>query len=175
MKFGSVLCTFMFCMLYFCKAESSTTTPSQPCHMLNESCQACLKNVSCLWCNNPKKCLDYPVKHVIPNNADCSLSAARWGVCWLNFEAMIISVSVIGGVLLIGITLCFCKCCGCCCFKKDSSKYLAEQARLDRERQERSMRQDERKQDRQRRNDEIRRKYGLVRDNGYQRFQDESA
>nr|XP_002128761.1 pituitary tumor-transforming gene 1 protein-interacting protein isoform X1 [Ciona intestinalis] len=158
---------------------SSANTPPTPvnCSLVNDSCESCLKlNVKCMWCNKPRKCMDYPVNHILPTSADCGLADARWGVCGLNFEALIISVSVVGGLLLIAITLCLCKCCKCCCFKKDSAKYEREAQRLDRERQERAMRQDERKLDRQRKNDDIRRKYGLIKDNNrYQRFDDETA
>nr|CAB3265309.1 pituitary tumor-transforming gene 1 protein-interacting protein [Phallusia mammillata] len=167
-----LICVFALASVVHCQ----TPAPDDGCAKLNDSCGTCIKNASCLWCNTDNTCKLYPVKHVIPQTTDCKLSAARWGVCWLNFEAMIISVSIIGGVLLIAITLCFCKCCGCCCFKKNNSKYLREEARLDRERQERQMRQDERRQDRQRKNDDIRRKYGLMGSNNqYQRFDDETA
>lgn len=142
----------------------------------SQSCEQCLKNVSCMWCNAPignvSKCMLYPVKNILPSTEQCSLSAARWGVCWVNFEALIIAMSVIGGVLIIGITLFFCKCCGCCCFGNSVAKYAREEERMSRERQERSIRQDERKKDRQRRNDDIRRKYGLMGDGDtkYQKF-----
>lgn len=162
------------------EAASSSPNPNMTCERLNASCDECLKNVSCMWCNNPQKCMVYPIKNVLPSTKDCALSQARWGVCWLNFEAMIISVSVIGGVLLIGITLCCCKCCGCCCFSNNSSKYKKEVERMEREKQERSVRQDERKKDRQQRNDDIRRKYGLLgssSDSGskYQKFENEAT
>lgn len=151
--------------------------PAPDCGKHNGSnCEACLKeDVNCLWCNSGKYCINYPVKHVIPTSADCPLSAARWGVCWLNFEAMIISVSIIGGLLLIGLTLCLCKCCHCCCFKKNRSRYEREEAQLEVQRQSRKMRQDERRNERKQRNDEIRRKYGLNPSSGpqYQKFENE--
>jgi len=145
------------------------------CERLNGSCDECLKNTSCLWCSNPQKCVPYPYQNVLPPNSVCGLSKARWGVCWLNFEALIISMSVVGGILIIGITLCCCKCCGCCCFSNNSAKYARESERMERERQERSMRQDERKKDRQQRNDDIRRKYGLMGsgETKYQKFEND--
>ena len=77
-------------------------------------------------------------------------------------------------LLLLGITLCFCKCCGCCCFKKNRSAYQREEARIDAERQARKMRQDERRRERKARNDEIRRKYGLSPSEAqYQKFENE--
>jgi len=172
--------TFAACFLGQNVAEGADPPNlNMTCEYLNASCDTCMKNVSCMWCNNPKKCILYPVKNILPSTEDCGLSDARWGVCWLNFEALIISMSVIGGVFIIGITLCCCKCCGCCCFSNNSSKYRREEERMNRDRQERSMRQDERKRDRERRNDDIRRKYGLMGsgDGGakYQKFENDAT
>jgi len=143
-------------------ADDPTPKPDNCTQLSNTSCQECIKNVECLWCNTNNTCAPYPYKNVLPPASLCSLGAARWGVCWLNFEAMIIGVSVVGGILIISITLIFCKCCGCCCFSKSGQKFRQEEERMERERQERSMRQSERKLDRQRKNDDIRRKYGLM-------------
>nr|XP_039270861.1 pituitary tumor-transforming gene 1 protein-interacting protein-like [Styela clava] len=164
-------------LLVFASCASAETSPCVNASI--KSCEECLKvdAVKCMWCGakNPiPACKEYPAKHVLPTNDDCPLSDARWGVCWLNFEALIISCSIIGGLLLIGITLCFCKCCGCCCFKKNTSRYQREEARLEVERQNRQMRQDARRQERKQRNDEIRRKYGLSTGGAqYQKFENE--
>lgn len=149
-------------------SSAHANDPVSPCVNASlKSCEECLKvdAVKCMWCkskNTNGACMLYPAKHVLPTSDDCPLSDARWGVCWLNFEALIISCSVIGGLLIIGITLCLCKCCRCFCFKKNTSRYQREEARLEVERQSRKMRQDERRQERKQRNDEIRRKYGLT-------------
>uniref|UniRef100_A0A2K6QUP4 PTTG1 interacting protein n=1 Tax=Rhinopithecus roxellana TaxID=61622 RepID=A0A2K6QUP4_RHIRO len=52
----------------------------------NKTCEECLKNVSCLWCNTNKACLDYPVTNILPPASLCKLSSARWGVCWGLFK-----------------------------------------------------------------------------------------
>ncbi|XP_007946903.1 pituitary tumor-transforming gene 1 protein-interacting protein [Orycteropus afer afer] len=67
----------------------------------NRTCEECLKNVSCLWCNTNNACLDYPVRKILPPGSLCKLSSARWGVCWVNFEALIIAMSVVGGAILL--------------------------------------------------------------------------
>ena len=54
--------------------------------MRNNSCESCLEDVSCLWCNSPKKCVDYPASQVLPSASICALSAARWGVCWCKYS-----------------------------------------------------------------------------------------
>jgi len=168
------------CLISEMKVNAQTTISpniqNNTCSAFNASCEECLKNVSCMYCTKTSKCLVYPYKEILPSSELCSLSSLRWGVCWVNFEALIISMSVIGGVLLIGIILCCCKCCGCCCFSRTSAKYEREAQRIERERQERSIRQNERKKDRQQRNDDIRRKYGLMGSNEtqYQKFENEA-
>uniref|UniRef100_A0A663LU65 Uncharacterized protein n=1 Tax=Athene cunicularia TaxID=194338 RepID=A0A663LU65_ATHCN len=36
----------------------------------------------CLWCYTNNTCIDYPVRSILPSSSLCSLSNARWGVCW---------------------------------------------------------------------------------------------
>ncbi|NXN88449.1 PTTG protein, partial [Bombycilla garrulus] len=144
------------------------------CHQYtNKSCEECLKNVTCLWCASSKRCTEYPVRRILPPADLCELRSARWGVCWVNFEALIIAMSVVGGTLLIMLGVCCC----CCCCKKKSKKQVSggkypdcgEQLRPDkdderaaREREKRRVRQEERRAEMKSRHDEIRRKYGTV-------------
>lgn len=134
----------------------------------NKTCEECLKNVSCLWCNTNKACLDYPVTNILPPASLCKLSSARWGVCWVNFEALIITMSVVGGALLLGIAICCC----CCCRRKRSRKPDRSEEKAMREREERRIRQEERRAEMKTRHDEIRKKYGLFKEeNPYARFE----
>ncbi|XP_047420690.1 pituitary tumor-transforming gene 1 protein-interacting protein [Sciurus carolinensis] len=133
----------------------------------NRSCEECLKNVSCLWCNANNACLDYPVRKILPPGSLCKLSSARWGVCWVNFEALIIAMSVLGGTVLLGITVCCC----CCCRRKRSQKPDKGDERAMREQEERRVRQEERRAEMKSRHDEIRKKYGLFKEqNPYAKF-----
>ncbi|XP_040339689.1 pituitary tumor-transforming gene 1 protein-interacting protein isoform X2 [Herpailurus yagouaroundi] len=135
----------------------------------NRSCEECLKNVSCLWCNTNKACLDYPVTRILPPSSLCTLSSARWGVCWVNFEALIITLSVVGGAVLLALAAC---CCACCCRRKRSRKPDKEEEKAAREREERRVRQEERRAEMKSRHDEIRKKYGLFKEeNPYARFE----
>ncbi|XP_064332704.1 pituitary tumor-transforming gene 1 protein-interacting protein isoform X1 [Camelus dromedarius] len=135
----------------------------------NRTCEECLKNVSCLWCNTNKACLDYPVAKILPPGSLCQLSSARWGVCWVNFEALIITMSVIGGTILLGVAVC---CCCCCCRRKRSRGPDKSEEKAMREREERRVRQEERRAEMKSRHDEIRRKYGLFKEeNPYARFE----
>ncbi|KAI6063176.1 Pituitary tumor-transforming gene 1 protein-interacting protein isoform X2 [Aix galericulata] len=149
------------------------------CHQYtNRSCEECLKNVTCLWCASSKQCVPYPVRRILPPADLCELRSARWGVCWVNFEALIIAMSVVGGMILIMLGVCC-----CCCCKKKSKKQVSEgeeggcsqpdkeDERAARERERRRVRQEERRAEMKSRHDEIRRKYGLFKEeNPYAKF-----
>ncbi|NXS58061.1 PTTG protein, partial [Brachypteracias leptosomus] len=128
----------------------------------NKSCEECLKNVTCLWCASSGMCMEYPVRRILPPASLCELRSARWGVCWVNFEALIIAMSVVGGTILITLGVCC-----CCCCKKKSKKQVSEgpdkdDERAAREQEKRRVRQEERRAEMKSRHDEIRRKYGTV-------------
>ncbi|KAA8591959.1 hypothetical protein FQN60_017333 [Etheostoma spectabile] len=111
----------------------------------------CLSFVSFGECQtSPPPPLQYPVTWLLPPASLCQLAEARWGVCWLNFEALIITLAVIGGVIIISIVAC---CCCCCCCKKRRSRNVERKAR----------------------HDQIRKKYGLMTDpdHPYSKFENE--
>ncbi|XP_046369636.1 pituitary tumor-transforming gene 1 protein-interacting protein-like isoform X2 [Haliotis rufescens] len=148
---------------------TSTLSPEQECHASNSSCDECIKAAKsrCFYCYADHSCQLYPLGDIVPQH--CDLSKARWGVCWVNFEALIIAMSVIGGLIILTITCCCIRCC--CCKGGNKGKYMKEEAKWDRQKTERKQRGEERKADRKERMDEIRRKYGLVKDDTpYQRF-----
>jgi len=153
----------------------STTTPSieEVCGNLTD-CDNCVKDAKCFWCDSISdgvKCIKYPTGQIIPHKSICPLAKAKWGTCKVNFEALLITMGVLGGVLII--STCCCVYCCCCRRKNNSSKWAREDERMDREREARRERHDERRADRKLKMDEIRRKYGLVKDdNPYQRFED---
>ncbi|KAM9305763.1 pituitary tumor-transforming gene 1 protein-interacting protein [Gastrophryne carolinensis] len=155
----------LFALLGFLAVAAAADTECKL--MSNTSCETCLKNVSCLWCNTNSRCLDYPVRNILPPSSLCKLSDARWGICWVNFEALIISMSVVGGVLILSIIVCCC----CCCRKKKNRNTSLETERSIREQEERKVRQEERRAQMKNRHDEIRKKYGLFKeDNPYTKF-----
>ncbi|XP_035030337.1 PTTG1 interacting protein b isoform X2 [Hippoglossus stenolepis] len=100
----------------FLGAEAQSPTPAPvPCAMRsNTSCAECLKNVTCLWCGPTQQCIDYPVRNLLPHRSMCPLDAARWGVCWVNFKVLMISMSVVAGVIIIIIGIICCCCCSRC-------------------------------------------------------------
>ncbi|XP_021407348.1 PTTG1IP family member 2 isoform X2 [Lonchura striata] len=152
----------------------STAPPAQACSAFSQkSCDECLANVSCLWCYTNNTCIDYPVRSIFPPSSLCSLSNARWGVCWINFEALIIAMAVVAGLILVSITVCCCYCCYC---RRPSRRLLEEEEeQLARKREERRLQSLQRKHERKLKHDEIRKKYGLLQDsdNPYSRFENE--
>ncbi|XP_012694188.1 pituitary tumor-transforming gene 1 protein-interacting protein [Clupea harengus] len=152
----------------------TTTTPTpvqKPCRV-RTSCEDCLTNVTCLWCQTNNTCSHYPVSSLLPPASVCRMSDARWGVCWVNFEALIIAMAVVCGTILVSVVVC---CCCCCCCKKSSSGPDRDEERLARRREDVRQRSDERKTDRKNRHDEIRKKYGLIPDSDhpYSKFENE--
>ncbi|KAL3832126.1 hypothetical protein ACJMK2_024015 [Sinanodonta woodiana] len=145
----------------------TTLSPEEECSKHSASCDDCVgvAKAQCVYCQGAKKCK--LKKSIIPTD-ECSLSDAKWGVCWVNYEALIIAVSVIGSVIFLGIVICCC----CCCRGKGKEKLKKWEAKWERDRTERKARNDERRAERQQKTDEIRRKYGLVKDEApYTRFQ----
>ncbi|KAI7806465.1 pituitary tumor-transforming gene 1 protein-interacting protein [Triplophysa rosa] len=155
-------------------ARAPTIRPPvrKPCNTLT-SCDSCLANVSCLWCQTNNTCTDYPVSYIIPPSSVCKLSQARWGVCWVNFESLIIAMAVVSGVLLLAVTVCCC--CCCCCRRSRSTRSDREEEQYARRREEITQRADERRAERRTKHDQIRKKYGLIPDSDhpYSKFENE--
>ncbi|XP_032386105.1 PTTG1 interacting protein b [Etheostoma spectabile] len=150
-------------------AQAPTTSPAPtPCALRsNTSCAECLQNVTCLWCTPTKQCVDYPVRNILPPSSVCPLNDARWGLCWVNFQILIITMSVLGGIIIITILVC----CFCCC-KCERIGNKKEDAKVERQTRARKSRQKARKTEMQLRHDEIRQKYGMAKDNPYARMDD---
>ncbi|XP_026196222.1 PTTG1 interacting protein a [Anabas testudineus] len=129
------------------------------------SCEQCLQNVTCLWCITTKACITYPVKTILPPNSLCPLNDARWGLCWMNFKTLIITLAVIGAVLIIAFFVCLFCCCKC---ENCGSRNI--EARMQRQSNKMKTKQEERRAEMKQRHDEIRKKYGLSGQNPYSRF-----
>ncbi|KAJ0005697.1 hypothetical protein NQD34_015591 [Periophthalmus magnuspinnatus] len=162
------LVAFVLNLSYFGStgAQTSTPSPSIPCSAKNNTtCGECLQNVICLWCEQTGQCLDYPVRNILPPKSVCPLNDARWGVCWVNFQVLIITMSVLAGVLIITVLVC----CFCCC-KCERIGNKKEDAKAERETRARTARHKAKRTEMQMRHDEIRQKYGLAKDNPYARM-----
>ncbi|XP_059355782.1 PTTG1 interacting protein b [Carassius carassius] len=162
-----LLFTFVFFVFCFVIVFGQTTSPETNCTIkTNTTCEECLMIVSCLWCISSQKCIDYPVKSILPSHSVCALSEARWGVCWMNFQTLIITISVIAGVIIIAIFVC----CFCCCKCENIGSKRSDE-RMERQTHLRKFRQEERKAEMRQRHEEMRLKYGLKKDNQYSRFE----
>ncbi|CAG5866602.1 unnamed protein product [Menidia menidia] len=142
------------------------STPGEVCEKTNAtSCEECLRNVSCLWCITTKNCVTYPVKTILPPHALCPLNDARWGLCWMNFQTLIITLAVIGGVIIIAFLVCLFCCCKC--EKFGSQRFEAKMAK---QATKVKTKQEERRAEMKQRHQEIRQKYGLSGPNPYSKF-----
>uniref|UniRef100_T1JCW5 PSI domain-containing protein n=1 Tax=Strigamia maritima TaxID=126957 RepID=T1JCW5_STRMM len=147
---------------------TSTMSPEQMCLNSSATCKECVRITACYYCERTKMCAYYPYKHVFPNPEACDMGDVRWGVCWFNFKAMVISMGVIGAILIISLITCIC----CCCRKRRNTKLIQEEAKYERERELRRITHSEKQKEKQSKYDEIRKKYGLMKDdNPYQRFE----
>ncbi|XP_077159193.1 pituitary tumor-transforming gene 1 protein-interacting protein-like [Paroedura picta] len=149
--------------------------PGQACGVFSgKTCDQCIQNTSCLWCNENSLCLDYPVRSIIPSSTLCPLSEARWGVCWVNFEAVIITIAVLAGLLLLVIAGCCCYCCYCR-RGRQRERLTEEEERFIRDQEEKRLQSLQRKHERKAKHDEIRKKYGLLQDSDhpYSRYENE--
>ncbi|XP_019731178.1 PTTG1 interacting protein b isoform X1 [Hippocampus comes] len=166
---------FLFLLSALVAAQEQISTTSLPAVAVscasksNSSCAECLQNASCLWCAPSKQCLDYPVKNILPPKSVCPLSDARWGVCWVNFQTVMITLSVLSGLLVLGLLVC----CLCCCCRRRRRQRVSdddEDLRAEQQTRARTARQKERRMEMQLRHDKIRQKYGLSKDNPYSRM-----
>ncbi|XP_051985760.1 pituitary tumor-transforming gene 1 protein-interacting protein-like [Xyrauchen texanus] len=146
---------------------AQTTTPPPSCESKNStSCEDCLSTADCLWCIPTKRCITYPSKTILPPQSLCPLNEARWGLCSMNFQILIITLSVAGALLIIGLLVCIFCCCKC--ENIGSSRF---ESRMNRQKDKRKTKQEERKEELKIRHDEIRQKYGLSRASPYARFE----
>lgn len=146
---------------------STTTMDPEALCRSKTNCNDCVsvEGAKCYFCysnaTGMESCRLYPAEKVFPRSEECALSQARWGVCWVNFEALIISMSVIAGVLLISvITAIYC----CCCRSRKSGVVDSTSIKWERETQERERRHADRRVEREAKMDQIRQKYGLNRE-----------
>lgn len=167
MKVRELLGLCVLTIAFFWVEVFAQTTTNSCAAKSNTTCEECLSNVSCLWCITDQKCIDYPVQTVLPPASVCRLSEARWGKCWVNFQALIITLSVLALVIIIAVVVC----CLCCCKCENIRRSRKDDEREERQADLRRVRNEERRTQMKTRHDEIRKKYGLMKDNAYSKFE----
>ncbi|XP_056142368.1 pituitary tumor-transforming gene 1 protein-interacting protein [Lampris incognitus] len=168
----SVLAAAVVLFHFINRADCQITPPRpKPC-TAHSTCETCVRNAKCLWCLSNDSCTEYPEVSVLPSPSVCKLSEARWGLCWVNFEALLIAMAVLAGTIILSITVC---CCCCCCCKRRRSGPDRDEETLARKREEISQNAEERKVKSKAKHDEIRRKYGLIvdSDHPYSKFEND--
>uniref|UniRef100_G3PMC5 PTTG1 interacting protein n=1 Tax=Gasterosteus aculeatus TaxID=69293 RepID=G3PMC5_GASAC len=129
-----------------------------------KSCDQCAPNTKCLWCFTTNNCTDYPVSWLLPPPSLCQLSQARWGVCWLNFEGLIIALAVVGGAVLVSIV----DLCIYLLIKEKPLNTHMQDTFLMRHKHRPGLQEDTDKNvERKARHDQIRKKYGLMSDSDH--------
>lgn len=128
----------------------------------NITCDTCIENSDCLFCKETNKCIKLVFDGLYPTG--CPLSKARWSVCFLDLQALIISVSVIGTVILIVIFSAICYCCNATCRTVTNHRIGRVERKLRKEKNQRDVERNERRGEREKKYDDIRVKYGLKKD-----------
>ncbi|GAA6084807.1 PTTG1 interacting protein a [Tachysurus ichikawai] len=128
-----------------------------------------LTGVSCLWCITSKSCITYPYHTILPPSSVCPLNEARWGQCTINFQTLIITLSVLGAIIIIAFLICLFRCCKC-----ENCGNSINERKMQRKADKRTVAQEQRRTEMMARHDEIRQKYGLSRGSAYAKF-DNSA
>ena len=135
-----------------------STTPSNAssvCAKHNE-CETCVKEgAKCVWCTPTDTCMVYDTKKILPQG--CPKKDWYLGQCLMSGMVLVIAVPLVAFFLLF--CCCCCVYCKCCRDKEGWKRIESKMAARQRDREDRNM---ERKLDRQRRNDEVRKKYGLL-------------
>lgn len=83
----------------------------------------------------------------------------------MNFQILIITVSVISAIIIIALLICLLRCCKC---ENIGSKRF--EAKMQRTADKLKTKQEERKAEMKQRHEEIRKKYGLSGQNQYSKF-----
>ncbi|CAB4010499.1 Hypothetical predicted protein [Paramuricea clavata] len=163
---GSIL--FMYFFLNVAEARTANCTAVK-------GCNSCLNynETKCFWCQSTEECIKKD--GVLPKGCK-SVDWRYFDNCTVPGYVWVIVIPVLGCVILIAI------CCGfyCCCCRCKPSKRGAqnEETKFHRKRFELKAKHDERRAERKLKTDEIRKKYGLDKNDAssssrYQQFEND--
>ncbi|CAF1542195.1 unnamed protein product [Rotaria magnacalcarata] len=156
---------FITVVIIFLGSISCTPTNADCVLLSNKDCGACLNLTGCAFCITNKSCFLYdPIKI---GAAPCSVSDMQWETCVGTFKTWIIIVSVVAGILLIAILIaicCVCRKCKRCSIRREEKRQAREQDVENRRAEDRRAAADVRSTERNRVADEIRMKYGILKE-----------
>lgn len=146
--------------------NTTTVAPDISCEAHNNDCKACVQNSKCYFCGENNECHTHVEKAIV--DGKCNMKNAYFYTCTITFRNLMIIAGVLCGIPVLIILI---LCCYCCCCKKRGLKLSKDDLKWARQREERQQIAAERRKERAERTEEIRKKYGLVRDsNPYQKF-----
>lgn len=135
------------------------------CETHNNDCKACIAKSECYYCDEQNHCI-YRLQSIIADGK-CNIKDAYYLTCKISLKVMMILICILASIVLLIILI---VCCYCCC-KKKGIKLSKDDLKWARQKEERQQIAAERRKERAERTEEIRKKYGLVKDsNPYQKF-----
>jgi uncharacterized membrane protein len=151
-----VISTIILFNSVFADADQEAACANQT----NTDCHTCLSVSNCAFCNDNKKCFYYYENMLQP---PCNTSQLQLGTCVVAFRVWIIIVAVIGGIVLLAILIAVCCLCRKC--KQCRNRKLERRiARNDQQMEERRAAAEVRSAERTRVADQIRMKYGILKE-----------
>ncbi|XP_065199321.1 pituitary tumor-transforming gene 1 protein-interacting protein-like isoform X2 [Sycon ciliatum] len=140
------------------------------CTERNSTCSDCVKKFECYWCAANKDLnISGPTgspcqkRSVWKLTTSCSDTYHLYPSCKISGLAVLIITICVVVLVVVAFVTCICCCC-CCGGKRSKRKWAREDDKDKREREDRRIRQEGRRTERKARNDEIRKKYGLYKD-----------
>lgn len=145
-------------------------SPDEMCHTLT-SCSSCINGINgtnCFWCgdadNETMRCSHFDFDTALPvSGISCPQLMYNVGNCDINALTIIILIVVACFLFVVSIC-CFICCCCFYCAKRRKKVKMIEDARYAEEKDSIRQRSAERRAERKAKHDEIRRKYGLNRE-----------
>ncbi|CAI4230383.1 unnamed protein product [Auanema sp. JU1783] len=149
-------CTAQFADIFVSPVGNCTLQANE-----EKTCETCVrKGHDCFWCGgNVNRCMNY--EWYFPQ---CPLDDVRHKNCWVNLSAVVIVVTILGGIILVILLACLCYCC-CRCkqYRREQAKKKGEkwQQRYNQSMRELESRQSERSEKRNKELEAFRLKYGI--------------
>lgn len=136
------------------------------------SCKTCINGTrsgKCAWCKETGTCLPYNPVTDITNLPNCGKNFYASN-CVVNHKMVIVGVGIAAGLVILFVTGCTIWCCCCRGRKARAKKMKKQEDEYQAQRDAISDKHEAGRADRQEKTDAIRMKYGLKKNNAYERF-----